>query len=218
MRSRPRCRCTGGPHRPHRRRTSHRRSRPRSAPRPGHRDGWPPRPLPYRGPAVRPRPPATAGAAAGAGLNARPPRRCSSSCSLPAPSAAPAPSERRPGGSPGDRNTPPPARTDLPAGHEAGHQIAWQQRLLRLELVSQLVMIAAAAPLCGHSLTCTNKPKITNYSCRISDGMLAVATSLGTPPAEVEEARAGRRHPAEVAWAALDKQSGWLLVIDNVDD
>jgi hypothetical protein len=29
-------------------------------------------------------------------------------------------------------------------------------------------MIAAAAPLCGHRLTCTNKPNITNYSCRNS--------------------------------------------------
>src|SRR6185437_2379482 len=47
---------------------------------------------------------------------------------------------RRPGGSPGGRNTPPPARTDTPAGHEAVDQIAWQQRLLRLGLVSQLVM------------------------------------------------------------------------------
>jgi tetratricopeptide (TPR) repeat protein len=52
----------------------------------------------------------------------------------------------------------------------------------------------------------------------VSDGMLAVAMSLGTPPAEVEEARSGRRHPAEVAWAALRERSGWLLVIDNVDD
>src|SRR5580692_5793663 len=104
---------------------------------------------------------AAPGAAAGEDPDARPPRRCSSSCSLPTPSAALPPSERRPGGSPGDRNTPRPARTDLSAGHEAGHQIAWQQRLLRLELVSQLVMIAAAAPLCGHtSLTCTNKPRL----------------------------------------------------------
>jgi hypothetical protein len=50
------------------------------------------------------------------------------------------------------------------AGHQAGHQIACQQRLLRLELVSQLVMIASSRTLCGHRLTCTNKPKITNYS------------------------------------------------------
>jgi hypothetical protein len=74
-----------------------------------------------------------------------------------------------PAGLPATETPPRPARTDLSAGHQDGHQIAWQQRLLRLELVSQLVMIAAAAPLCGHtSLTCTNKPKITNYSCRIS--------------------------------------------------
>ena len=28
-------------------------------------------------------------------------------------------------------------------------------------------MIAAAAPLRGHNLTCTNNPKVTNYRCRI---------------------------------------------------
>ena len=27
-------------------------------------------------------------------------------------------------------------------------------------------MIAAAAPLRGHNLTCTNNPKVTNYRCR----------------------------------------------------
>jgi Tetratricopeptide repeat len=52
----------------------------------------------------------------------------------------------------------------------------------------------------------------------VTEGLLAVAMSLGTAPAEVQEARAGRRHPADVVWAALDKQTGWLLVIDNADD
>jgi tetratricopeptide (TPR) repeat protein len=52
----------------------------------------------------------------------------------------------------------------------------------------------------------------------VTDGMLALAMTLGTPPAEVEQARAGRRHPADVVWASLEKQQGWLLVIDNADD
>ena len=49
-----------------------------------------------------------------------------------------------------------------PSGPAAIPQAA--SMLLRLELVSQLVMIAAAASLYGHRLTCTNKPRITNYS------------------------------------------------------
>ena len=52
-----------------------------------------------------------------------------------------------------------------PGGPAAIPQAA--SMLLRLELVSQLVMIAAAASLYGHRLTCTNKPRLTNYSCRI---------------------------------------------------
>src|SRR6266849_5149167 len=44
-------------------------------------------------------------------------------------------------------------------------------------------MIAAAAPLCGHSLTCTNKPKITNYSCRISASLVRQYSLCGSPTA-----------------------------------
>ena len=51
---------------------------------------------------------ATASAAAGAARSARPPQRSSSSCDLPAPSAARAPSGRRTAGSPAAETTRPP--------------------------------------------------------------------------------------------------------------
>jgi hypothetical protein len=65
---------------------------------------------------------------------------------LPAPSAARSPSGRRTAGSPAGENTQPPgpaARPATPTGH---HRLPWQPRLPHLERVSQLVMIAAAAP------------------------------------------------------------------------
>src|SRR5262249_12127511 len=49
-------------------------------------------------------------------------------------------------------------------------------------------------------------------------GLLGLALELGAPSGEAEEARAGLRNPAEVLWARLEDQSGWLLVVDNVDD
>jgi hypothetical protein len=52
----------------------------------------------------------------------------------------------------------------------------------------------------------------------VADGMLAVAARLGAPRAEIEQARAGGRHPADVVWDRLEEHSGWLLVIDNADD
>jgi tetratricopeptide (TPR) repeat protein len=48
--------------------------------------------------------------------------------------------------------------------------------------------------------------------------LLGLALELGAPSGEVEEAQAGLRNPAEVLWARLEDQSGWLLVVDNVDD
>lgn len=42
-----------------------------------------------------------------------------------------------------------------------------KDQLIALVTKWHWIMIAATAPLCGHtSLTCTSKPKITNYSCR----------------------------------------------------
>ena len=81
-------------------RTSHRPSHPRSAPHPRHRGDRPPTPTRYPEPAARPRPHGTASAAAGAAPVARPPRRSSSSCDLPAPSAARSASARSTAGSP----------------------------------------------------------------------------------------------------------------------
>ena len=52
----------------------------------------------------------------------------------------------------------------------------------------------------------------------VTDGMLAVAARLGASPAEIEQARAGRLHPADVVWNRLREHARWLLVIDNVDD
>jgi hypothetical protein len=56
--------------------------------------------------------------------------------------------------------SPPTAATQT--GH---HPLPWQQRLPRLDRVSQPSMIAAAAPLRGSSLACINNPTVTNYCC-----------------------------------------------------
>jgi hypothetical protein len=51
------------------------------------------------------------------------------------------------------------------AATQTGHPLPWQQRLPRLDRVSQPSMIAAAAPLRGSSLACINNPTVTNYCC-----------------------------------------------------
>ena len=91
----------------------------------------------YPGPARRPRPHATAGAAAGAARDAPPPPRPSSSCDLPAPSAARSPSGRSTAGSPAGESTRPPAPADPPAARTGHHPLPWQQRLPHLDRVSQ---------------------------------------------------------------------------------
>ncbi len=87
--------------------------------------------------AARPRPHGTASAAAGAARDARPPRRSSSSCDLPAPSAARAPSGRSTAGSPAGGSTRLPVPSGPPAARTGPHRLPWQQRLPRLDRVSQ---------------------------------------------------------------------------------
>ncbi|SEB58212.1 tetratricopeptide repeat protein [Streptomyces sp. PAN_FS17] len=48
--------------------------------------------------------------------------------------------------------------------------------------------------------------------------LLGLALGLGAPPAQVEEARAGVRNPADVLWQYLEVERGWLLIFDNADD
>src|SRR6266702_7946037 len=115
--------------------------------------------MPRPGPAAHPAQRARAGAAAGAGHGARPPRRSSSSCGLPAPSAARPPSAGTTAGSPAAGNTPPPGPAGHPATPNEPHQLPWHQRLPHPDRVPQTVMIAAAVLLCSHiHLTCTNDP------------------------------------------------------------
>ncbi|MGW4873758.1 tetratricopeptide repeat protein [Streptomyces chartreusis] len=52
----------------------------------------------------------------------------------------------------------------------------------------------------------------------VSGALLGLALSLGAPPAQIEEARAGVRNPADVLWEHLEAERGWLLVFDNADD
>ena len=154
---------------PRRRRTSHRRSRPRPGPRPrhpaGHRPGRcriqdllviPDRPGQQMLQPVRATIPA-----ASAML-----QQLQSSSSISSPSTI---SRRRPGGSPAAENTLPPARTGPSAKHEAGHRIAWQQRLPRLDCLSRFIMTAAAAPLPRHHMRIdlVDDLKVSNYRCRI---------------------------------------------------
>ena len=138
--------------------------------------------MPRPGPAARPIQRGRAGAAAGAGHGARPPRRSSSSCGLPAPSAARPPSAGTTAGSPAAGNTPPPGPAGPPATPNEPHQLPWQQRLPPLDRVPQTVMIAAAVPSCGHiHLTCTNDPMVTNYCCRIRPPHATWRTSVPPP-------------------------------------
>ncbi len=48
--------------------------------------------------------------------------------------------------------------------------------------------------------------------------MMSLASELGATQRDIQDAYSGRRSPADVLWAQLDRYSGWLLVIDNVDD
>ena len=48
--------------------------------------------------------------------------------------------------------------------------------------------------------------------------MMSLAAELGAPQRDTQDAYSGRRNPADVLWTQLDRHSGWLLVIDNVDD
>ena len=149
-----------GRRRPHRPRTSHRPFRPRSAPRPRHRRDRPPTPPRCPPSAGRPRPRAARSAAAGAARDARPPRRSSSSCDLPVPSAARRATGRSTAGSPAGESTRPPAPAGPPAAPTGHHPLPWQQRLPHLDRMSQPVMIAAAALYAVTHLTCANNPVV----------------------------------------------------------
>ena len=48
--------------------------------------------------------------------------------------------------------------------------------------------------------------------------MMSLASELGAPQRDIQDAYSGRRNPADVLWTQLGQHSGWLLVIDNVDD
>lgn len=48
--------------------------------------------------------------------------------------------------------------------------------------------------------------------------LLELAEDLGAPPAEVAQARAGHRNPADLLWRCLGQRGPWLLILDNVDD
>ncbi|TDD24951.1 tetratricopeptide repeat protein [Nonomuraea diastatica] len=52
----------------------------------------------------------------------------------------------------------------------------------------------------------------------VTSSLLALAAELGASAIEVEEARAGRRDPADVLWTRLEERTGWLLVLDGADD
>lgn len=52
----------------------------------------------------------------------------------------------------------------------------------------------------------------------VTQTLLGLAQRLGAPAGEVDEALAGRIHPADVLWPRLEVAPGWLLVFDNIDD
>ncbi|MEO3860729.1 FxSxx-COOH system tetratricopeptide repeat protein [Acrocarpospora sp. B8E8] len=56
------------------------------------------------------------------------------------------------------------------------------------------------------------------HGASVTGALLTLAADLGAPVGQVEEARAGRRNPADVLWDRLQGRSGWLLVVDNADD
>ncbi|MEU8403688.1 hypothetical protein AB0C28_51670 [Nonomuraea sp. NPDC048892] len=51
------------------------------------------------------------------------------------------------------------------------------------------------------------------------ESMLQIAFELGAPAAHLDDARAGRRSPADLLWSHLDRSggTGWLLVLDGAD-
>lgn len=55
-------------------------------------------------------------------------------------------------------------------------------------------------------------------SAFLTNCMLRLATDLGAPRSDIEQARTGLRSPADVLWDRLAEHSGWLLIIDNADD
>jgi hypothetical protein len=52
----------------------------------------------------------------------------------------------------------------------------------------------------------------------VTQTLLGLALRLGAPSGEVDEARAGRIHAADVLWPCLEAAPGWVLVFDNVDE
>jgi tetratricopeptide (TPR) repeat protein len=52
----------------------------------------------------------------------------------------------------------------------------------------------------------------------VAQRLLGLAQRLGAPAGEVDQALAGRMHPADVLWPRLEAAPGWVLVFDNVDD
>jgi tetratricopeptide (TPR) repeat protein len=52
----------------------------------------------------------------------------------------------------------------------------------------------------------------------VMSALLSLARRLGAPTGELDEALAGRIHPADVLWPRLEATPGWVLVFDNVDD
>lgn len=52
----------------------------------------------------------------------------------------------------------------------------------------------------------------------LTSSLLILAQELGASPSDVEAALAGRRDPSDVLWRQLEERSGWMLVLDNLDD
>jgi tetratricopeptide (TPR) repeat protein len=48
--------------------------------------------------------------------------------------------------------------------------------------------------------------------------LLGLAEALGAPASVVQEAHAGKLNPSDVLWDRLDREEGWVLVLDNADD
>jgi site-specific DNA recombinase len=162
-----------------RQRTSHRPSHPRSAPHPRHQGDRPPTPTRCPPRAARPRPHATANAAAGAARDARSPRRSSSSCDRPVPSAARKASGRRTAGSPAGESTRPPVPAGPPAARTGHHRLLCQQRLPHLDRVSQTHHDRG-------SRTCRGSPAWWR------DMVLAASGPVGEPMAQPRGFRAER--------------------------
>ncbi|MET7466245.1 FxSxx-COOH system tetratricopeptide repeat protein [Nonomuraea sp. NPDC005501] len=57
-----------------------------------------------------------------------------------------------------------------------------------------------------------------SHAAAVTGSLLGLALELGASIGQVEEARAGRRDPADLLWSRLEERRGWLLVLDNADD